>query len=332
MAQIKTALLGFGNVGRAFAQYAREAGAPCSVSIRAVADSSGGILIEDPENIEHILAQKQAGRSLHNIAPEDVIEDAHEFLRSLAPAGITTLVESLPTNVIDGQPALALIREALEQGINVVTVDKGPLVHGLQELEQAAHLTGTYLGYSGATGVRLPEELSGSAVLEIRGLLNGTTNYILTQMQEAFLSFEAALAQAQAQGIAEPSPSLDLDGWDTACKILILASAHMGAGSTLGEVSRIGIGPQTEGLIETARKTGRKVRLLGRARIWQGRVRLSVAPKILSSDSPFFSIAGTSKAAVFTTEEKGDIFVSAQSGRDSICRTIMEDLLRGEKR
>lgn len=329
---ITVALLGFGNVGRAFARYAREAGAPCPVSIRAVADSSGGILIEDPENIEHILAHKQAGRSLLNIAPADIIEDSRDFLRSLAPTGVTALVESLPTNVTDGEPALTLIREALEQGIDVVTVDKGPLVHGLRELEDAARLAGVHLGYSGATGVRFPEELSGLAMHEIRGVLNGTTNYILTQMQEVFLSFEAALAQAQAQGIAEPNPSLDLEGWDTACKILILASAHMGAGSTLGQVSRIGIGPQTEGLIETARKTGRKVRLLGRARIWQGRVRLSVAPKILSSDSPFFSIAGTSKAAVFTTKENGDVFVSAQSGRDSISRTIMEDLLRIEKR
>jgi homoserine dehydrogenase len=325
---LKIALLGFGNVGRAFARYAREAGVSCPISIRAVADSSGGILIEDPESIEYILAQKQAGRSLHDIAPSDVIEDSREFLRSLVPAGITALVESLPTNMTNGQPALARIREALGQGISVVTVDKGPLVHGLRELEEAARLAGAHLGYSGATGVRFPEELSGLAVQEIRGVLNGTTNYILTQMQEASLGFETALAQAQAQGIAEPDPSLDLEGWDTACKILILASAHMGASSTLGEVSRIGIGPQTEGLIETARQTGRKVRLLGRARIWQGRVRLSVAPKILSSDSPFFSSAGTSKAAVFTTKEKGDVLVSAQSGRDSISRTIMEDLLR----
>src|SRR5687768_2169558 len=172
MQEIKTALLGFGNVGRAFARYAREAGAHCPVSIRAVADSSGGILIEGPENIDAILTQKQDGRSLRTISPKNVIEDSREFIRSLVTAGVTALVESLPTNVTDGQPALALIREALELGINVVTVDKGPLVHGLLELEEAARLAGAQLAYSGATGVRFPEELSGLAVREIRGLLN----------------------------------------------------------------------------------------------------------------------------------------------------------------
>jgi homoserine dehydrogenase len=180
-----------------------------------------------------------------------------------------------------------LVAAALEQGTNVVTVDKGPLVHGLDEMKEAALRGGTRFGYSGTTGVSIPDELASERVLEIRGVLNGTTNYILTEMQEREKSFEEALAYAQASGIAEPDPSLDVQGWDTASKILILAKSLMGAQAGLEEVSRIGIGPETESLIRVGRSSGRVVRLVGRARIWQGRVRLSVAPKLVGPDSPF---------------------------------------------
>src|SRR5262249_53175472 len=149
----------------------------------------------------------------------------------------------------------------------VVTVDKGPIVHGFRELNEVARDSGARLGYSGTMGIRPPDELAGSRILEIRGVLNGTTNYILTQMQGT-LSFQAALDRAISDGVAEPQPSLDIEGWDTACKILILAKALMGAEARLDEVSRIGIGPETESLIGVAKATGRVVRLVGRARIW----------------------------------------------------------------
>ena len=140
------------------------------------------------------------------------------------------------------------------------------------------------------------------------------------------MSFEEALRQAQANGIAEPDPSLDVDGWDTACKILILAKSLIGADVRLPEVSRIGIGPETESLIHEARSSGRVVRLIGRARIWQGRVRVSVAPKLVPSDSPFYDVGGTSKAALFRTEGKGEVLSVAMSGRDAIAQTIKDDI------
>jgi len=101
----------------------------------------------------------------------------------------------------------------------------------------------------------------------------------------------------------------------------------MGAEARLDEVSRIGIGPETESLIRTARESGRVVRLVGRARIWQGRVRVSVAPKLLKPDSPFYAVSGTSKAAVFRTHDAGEVIASAPSSRNAIARTIVEDIL-----
>ena len=91
-------------------------------------------------------------------------------------------------------------------------------------------------------------------------------------------------------------------------------------------MTRLGIGPETEALIGNARATGRRVRPLARARIWKGQVRLSVAPKIVGRNSPFYSVTGTSKAALFRTEEK-EIVASASSGREEIARIVLEDVL-----
>jgi homoserine dehydrogenase len=325
MPQIDIALLGLGNVGRAFARYISD---DERIRIRAVADSSGGILLDRSEQIQQLLAHKEAGRSIRDFAAAAFVKDAPEFVESLSPENISVLVESLPTNLADGQPALDSIKTALERGTSVVTVDKGPLASGFDALKEAARTGNSKLAYSGTTGVIIPDEITGERVLEIRGVLNGTTNYILTEMQQRNISFDEALANAQENGIAEPDPSLDVDGWDTAVKILILAKTLMGADAKLGDVSRIGIGAQTGALIENGRATGRTVRLVGRARIWQGRVRVSVAPKLLAAESPFYSVEGTSKLAVFRTEGRGEVTAYARSGRDAISQTILDDIIK----
>jgi homoserine dehydrogenase len=330
MKQVNAALLGFGNVARSLARHLETNADTHAIKlhIRAVADASGGIIFDDPEIIRRVIDHKEAGGTIKEFAPNDAVIGASEFVGSLASEGIQMLIESLPTNLADGQPALDLLAAALRQGVSVVTVDKGPLVCGFDALRRAAREGGSQLGYSGTTGVAVPDEIAGERVLEIRGVLNGTTNYILTEMQERAVSFRDALTRAQADGIAEPDPTLDVEGWDAAAKILILAKTLMGADATIDEVSRIGIGPETESLIEVARESNRAARLVARARIWQGRVRVSVAPKLVTEDSPLFAVRGTSKAALFRTEGKGEFLVAARSGRDAISQTILDDVGR----
>ncbi len=324
MKEINIALLGFGNVGQSFVRYIWENN--LAINIRAIADSSGSLMIRSPEQLKALLAHKEAGHSIKEFAPDELRSDAQQFNKALRLENISCIVESLPTNIKDGQPALDLLTQALSQGINVVTVDKGPIVYGFDALKRIANVYESHLAFTGTTGVAIPDEIAGDRVLEIRGVLNGTTNYILTAMQEQGLSFNDALAIAQHDGIAEPNPKLDIEGWDTACKILILAKALMNADVRLIDVSRIGIGEETRNLIENGRATNRIVRLVGRARIWQGRVRVSVAPKLLHADSPFFAVSGTSKAAVFRTAEGGEILSFAGSGRDTISQIILEDI------
>ena len=325
MPQIDIALLGLGNVGRAFARYISN---DERIRIRAVADSSGGLLLDNPEQIQHLIAHKESGRNVRDFAAAPFIKDALEFVTSLRAARVRVLVESLPTNLVDGQPALDSIKAALACGINIVTVDKGPLAWGFDALKEAARAGNSKLAYSGTTGVSIPDEIESERVLEIRGVLNGTTNYILTEMQERNISFSEALSAAQSNGIAEPDPSLDVEGWDTAVKILILAKTLMGADAKLSDVSRIGINAETGALIANGRATGRTVRLVGRARIWQGRVRVSVAPKLITPESVFYSVEGTSKLAVFRTEGRGEVTAYARSGRDAISQTILDDIVK----
>lgn len=327
--QVTVALLGFGNVGRSFARYAPASSTDHSldIKIRAVADSSGGVVVDDDSAIDRLLSAKDSGARISDIFPASSIANHRKYIDLIHGAGVQILVESLPTNLIDGEPALGLIASALERGINVVTVDKGPLVHGFDLLKRVAREGGARLGTSGTTGVAIPLELSGDRVLEIRGVLNGTTNFILSEMQQHQKSFVEALAQAQADGIAEPDPTLDVGGWDTVVKTLILAKTLMGAETRLAEVSRIGIGAETESLIKIGRESGRLVRLVGRARIWQGKVRVSVAPKLVEEDSPFYSVSGTSKLAMFRTETQGVVLANARSGRDAISQTIVDDIV-----
>jgi homoserine dehydrogenase len=175
--------------------------------------------------------------------------------------------------------------------------------------------------------MRPPAELRDGPPVEIRGILNGTTNYILSAMQTRSIGFLEALEEARSLGIAEPDPRLDIEGWDAACKIVILANRWMDARARLDEVVRIGIGPEIESLAQTARASQRKLRLLSRARVWQGRVRLSVAPKLVALDSPFYSLDGVRKGAVFRTAGRGDLFAEGLSGRDAISQTILADLM-----
>src|SRR5258707_510127 len=151
--QVDLALLGFGNVGRAFARYVLNNSEtfPVGIIIRAVADSSGALFLGDASSLESTIAHKESGRRLADFATEPSIGDVREFIRALPSAGISVLIEALPTDIISGEPALSLIKAALEQGTDVVTVDKGPVVHGLTELEVIGSKCGSRLGYSGTT-------------------------------------------------------------------------------------------------------------------------------------------------------------------------------------
>ncbi|MEW6723958.1 MAG: homoserine dehydrogenase [Bacillota bacterium] len=224
-------------------------------------------------------------------------------------------VEATPTNLETGEPGLSYLREALRRGKHAVVLTKGPLVLDLPGLLALARASGVGLRFSGATAAALPTidvatySLAGMTVESFAGILNGTTNYILTCMANGGLTYQAALAEARARGIAEADPRLDVEGWDTAAKTLILANAILGAGLTLDQVRREGIADLTPQAVAAASEQRAVVKLVGEARRCADRVEVTVAPRKLPADHLLAGVSGTNKGIIFQTAEMGEIAV-----------------------
>jgi homoserine dehydrogenase len=221
------ALLGFGNVGRALARHfvqRRELLAArfgVELALAAVADRSAALFAPDgagfdAARIAELAARKEAGRPLAGQpASEPPLRAERLDLRARAIDG---LVVALPTNLDGGEPGLALARAALADGLDVLLADKGPALFALPELEQLAAARGRFLGTSATTGSALPSLavlrgwFGGGTLAEIRGILNGTSNLILSRLREPGATYASALLDAQRAGIAEPDPRLDVEG------------------------------------------------------------------------------------------------------------------------
>src|SRR5918994_1520206 len=189
------------------------------------------------------------------------------------------LVELTPTDIESGEPGTSNIISAMRSGKHVITVNKGPLALSFPSLMELANYNGVLLRFSGTVGGGTPilefakRCLKGDRIISFKGILNGTTNYILSKMEEG-LPFESALNDAQNTGIAEALPHLDIDGYDAAAKVSIVANWVMGMKKTIYDVDRTGIAAVTLRDIEEARKRNNAIKLIGTAE----KKKLSVKP------------------------------------------------------
>ncbi|WP_141431072.1 homoserine dehydrogenase [Bacillus sp. 03113] len=223
------------------------------------------------------------------------------------------LIECTPTNIETGEPALGYIQKAMTTGMDIVSVSKGALVMAFDKIKTQAAKHGSRLKYSGATAAALPTldigeySLAGCTITRIEGILNGTSNFILASMSENNLSFEEALKIAQEKGIAEANPALDVQGFDTACKILLLANGFFGSGLLIDDVKIKGIEQVTKEEIQVAKQNGRKLKLLASAYKEAEKVIVEVKPYELESEHPLAYVNGTNKGVVFETIEMGAV-------------------------
>ncbi len=245
------------------------------------------------------------------------------------------LVECTPSDFRTGEPGLSYISLALEYGWHVAAASKGALVLKYRELNDLASRRGVRLMASGAAAAALPTldvgvgSLAGAEVLGIEGILNGTTNYILTKMEEG-LTYAQALAEAQTRGIAEPDPSMDVDGWDTAAKLVIISNAVMGTGFRLEEVGVSGIRDITPHLVPKAAEAGKALRLMGkcskedRTHPWK----LEVGLALLDGDHPLFGVRGTTKGVTFYTDTMGPVtVVGGRSDPGGTGAALLKDII-----
>ena len=337
MKTIRLGMIGFGNVGQGLAQIIRERGEEyrrrfgLDLRITAVADALKGCAARaegfDPAELLDKVARDG---HLKGLPGEQPGWDAPALIRE---SNADVIVELSYTDLQTGEPASTYIRTALEAGKHVVTTNKGPLALHYSELEALARQKGVQFGFegtvmSGTPALRLGRELlAGAGIRKVQGIFNGTTNYILTQM-DAGAAYAGALAEAQSLGYAEADPSGDVEGFDAAGKVVILARLLFGAALGMADVQRQGITGLTVEDIAAARAAGQRWKLIGSLELQGGQVTASVRPERLPLEHPLAGVSGATNAILFATDLLGDVtLVGPGAGRLATGYAVVEDIL-----
>jgi len=318
MAALRLLLAGFGNVGRRFVELLAERDAHPGLAgfdVAIVALTTGGHgAWADPAGLApaRILDQYR----VHGRFPQAL--DTLEAARSL---DYDVLVELSPLSIAGrGEPAISFVRAALGRGRHVVSANKGPVAWAERELSALARSNGARFLFEatvmdGAPVFNLRRHcLRGNTITGIEGILNSTTNVVLGAMEQG-LGLAAAVARAQALGIAEADPRADLEGWDAAVKLTALANVLMDAGLTPEAVARQGIEALTPEDLAAARAQGRRIKLVCEAVRDGGAVRASVRVRHLELDHPFARVEGAGSVLRIHTDILGRLIL-AEDGPD----------------
>ncbi len=328
-------LIGFGAVGQGFAEILRDkadelrAQQAFEASIVGVITATrGSLYCAEGLHLPALLAAAETG-SFANYPEAANLQRDLPVADMVAPGAADALLELSPTNLETAQPALATCYRALEAGMHLVLANKGPVALHYADLRARAHACGAQLRceatvMAGTPTMQLAQEaLAGCQIMSARGILNGTTNYILTQM-EGGESYQAALEKAQALGYAETDPSGDVDGWDAAGKLLILVNALFGSQLTLGDLQVSGISSLRGRDIQLAREQNHRYKLIAQATAAGG----SVQALRLPMTDPLANVAGTTNAITLETDLLGAItLIGAGAGRRETGAALLADLL-----
>jgi len=248
------------------------------------------------------------------------------------------LIETTPTDLKDGGIATEHIFEAVNRKMEIISANKGPFVLFFEKIFKKAKENQCGLHISAATAAALPTLdvgltcLAGARVSRIQGILNGTTNYILSQMHIKQTTYYDALKQAQELGIAETDPGYDVEGKDTANKIILISNLVFNKTYGLDDISVQGITKVSFNDIENAKKQGKVIKLIGTAQNKNSRFNLKVAPEILNQGHPLALINGTQKAIIYSTDTMGDITVSGgNSSPVGAAAALLKDLINAFK-
>ena len=312
MPQYNLALLGFGNVGQAFAKLLLKKTAELRERydiewrLTGVSTRRYGCRAE-PKGlpVEALLASAAEAKTQTSAAR---LENPHAALRDwLTAARPDVLFEVTSLNPLTGQPAIGHIRAGLEFGAHAVTANKGPVVHAYKELRDLAAARGRRFMFESTVMDGAPifslfrETLPAANLLRFRGILNSTTNFIITEM-EVGRSFDEAVKRAQAVGIAETDPGADIDGWDAAVKVAALVTVLMDIPLKPADIQREGIRNLTGEMVRVARLEGEPYKLVCRAEREGDGVRASIRPEQVPLSDPLSAVSGTSSLVHFETD------------------------------
>ncbi|CAM3983488.1 homoserine dehydrogenase [Alkalicoccus chagannorensis] len=341
---VKIAFVGFGGVGQGLLQILQEKKEKLQqeegleTEVVAVADLMKGS-VYDPNGLDaaQLLDLAAEKRPLDEYEGTASTQTGLSSLQTITETNADMIVEVTFTDVKTGQPAIDHCRAAFEKGKSVITTNKGPVAIAYQELSELAAANGAFWGFegtvmSGTPALRLPQEtLRGNDIQQITGILNGTTNYMLTEMEKG-LSYEEALEQAQAAGYAEADPTSDVEGYDARYKAVILANVIMGAPLQSADVSCTGISGITKEMLTEAIEEGKRLRLTAKITRTNQGVEAVVAPEKLDVTNPLAGVPGATNAVLYDCDLAGPILLTGPgAGLKETGFSLLIDLIHYEK-
>ncbi|MCC7450800.1 MAG: homoserine dehydrogenase [Anaerolineae bacterium] len=336
---LRLALIGFGTVGQGFAEILQASAESLAaqqgvrLSIVAVSDLIKGAVYH-PDGLD-VAALLNAGKSgsLSAYPDQPGLVRGQDSLATIRQSNADVVVEVSYTDLKTGEPAISHVKAAFEVGKHAILTNKGPVALAYSELSKLAAHKRLFFGYegtvmSGTPSLRLARTaLAGCTIREARGILNGTTNYILMQMERG-MSYADALTDAQRLGYAEADPTGDVEGFDAAGKLVILANVAFGASLRMDDVDRTGITKLTIDDIESARASGERWKLIACAQRTDHGVTASVKPTRLPVSDPLAGVDGATNAITYETDLLGSVtLVGPGAGRKETGFAILSDLL-----
>lgn len=340
---MRIGLIGYGGVGEAFIKLIEDKkeslrNKGIELIVNYIIKSDGGIYDSDGINLEEIVKCKDIKKSIF-------WSEYISFRNIIKNNDVDIIVELTPTNRATGEPGITHMREALKNKINVVTGNKGPILLNYRELKNLAKKNNVSLEIGCTTGGALPSintglyGITGSDIITIEGVLNGTSNFILKKMEESNqqnfdrkekvgLSYNEALEIAKKEGIAEADPTLDVEGFDTAIKMIILTNVLLDQNITLNDVEIEGISKLKQADISKAYENNKKIKLLGKTYYKDDNVKISVKPTCIDESHPLYNVDGKNKGVTFNTDTLGEISViGGASGVINAAASILRDIV-----
>lgn len=329
MEKIRIALLGYGNVGQAFARmlrrredYIKETFGLEPVITAISTGRHGGIT--RAEGID-------TGKLTYDMFDPDLNDfDVIDF------GEYDVICELTPINIMTGQPATDHIKKALELRKHVITANKGPVAWHYRELRDLAREKGVKFCYEATVMDGVPvynmaqKTLMGCKITEIKGILNATTNFVLTEMEKG-VSYEDAIEEGRRQGFVEADPSMDLDGWDASAKLTALMNVLMDEEITPLDIKRTGISGVTKEDLDKAAKDGKKIKLLCHGYLENGKPVGKVEPTLVDENDMAAIMDATMSYVTVNTDLMGEVTVVEHAFEPEIDHTaygVLSDLIR----
>ncbi|MBD3342188.1 MAG: homoserine dehydrogenase [Candidatus Lokiarchaeota archaeon] len=328
MITTKIGLIGKGNVGSSFLKLVQDKKEilktkfDLHLKIVFICEYDGALVANEGLNISQIIEKEKNFRQLNHW------NNGLDARTLISQEIVDIIIDTTPTNPDTGEPALTHIIEALNHGIHVVSSNKGPFYLKYNYLKKLAKEKTCLMRYEATVASCVPilsikDNLIGNEITGIKAILNGTSNYILSRMTSEGIHFDIALKEAQELGYAEADPTLDIEGFDAAGKLVILANELMGWSKKIDDVNIKGITEITPQAIELAKADGYIIKHL--AIVEKGK--LTVEPRLIEGYSPL-NISGTLNVIELQTKHAGPIVLSGRgAGGFEAASAILNDLL-----